>query len=70
MCLYSIQDTKVKLMYGKTKYMGAVAIYLQDTYEVIQDIENDKTAAMICRELGYNFTRLYDTKTYSHKKYH
>ncbi|XP_060552053.1 scavenger receptor cysteine-rich type 1 protein M130-like, partial [Ruditapes philippinarum] len=50
-------DTEVKLLHGRTKYMGIVSVYIRDAYRAITYIDNDITAEVVCRTLGYNFTR-------------
>ncbi|XP_060606305.1 uncharacterized protein LOC132758628 [Ruditapes philippinarum] len=58
-------DTDVKLTDGRTKYMGYVSVNLQGTHKITPNIANDKTAAMICRELGYNYTRNPEVQTWN-----
>ncbi|XP_053388862.1 uncharacterized protein LOC128551929 [Mercenaria mercenaria] len=50
-------DSSIQLLYGRTDYMGVVSVQLHDIYGAIQSIEDDMTAGVICRSLGYNFTR-------------
>ena len=50
-------ETQIKLINGRTDYMGSVSFDIDGRSEAIRTIDSNMSADVVCKILGYNFTR-------------